>query len=136
MQFDDELERAMRAEDPGAAFTQRVLARAREERTRAARDTGTPASPEAWNRTTTAADATIGSTAASALPRMRRWAIAVAASIAIAAGGVQVMQYRRYVAEGERARAQVLAALRLTSEKLNRVHDALHEPAEREPAER
>ena len=35
------------------------------------------------------------------------------------------MQHRRYVAEGERARAQVLEALRLTNQKLNIVHDQI-----------
>ena len=41
--------------------------------------------------------------------------------------GEQWLQHRRYVAEGERARAQVLAALRLTNEKLNIVHDKITE---------
>jgi len=167
MQFDDELRRALRAEDPGAAFTQRVLARAREER--AGREAGAPhpsqaagatgvlraASPKAtppnaaWPSTAPPNAAPVSaaslnpaslnpasvnaasqstSSLSAARPRVRaaRWiAAAVAASVALTAAGVQWERHRRYVAEGERARAQVLAALRITSAKLNLVHDKL-----------
>ena len=57
----------------------------------------------------------------------RKLIAAIAASLTLAAVGAQWMQHRRYVAEGERARAQVLAALRLTNEKLNIVHDKITE---------
>ena len=42
-----------------------------------------------------------------------------------AVGGAAWLQHARYVDEGQRARAQVLTALRLTSEKLNVVRSAV-----------
>jgi hypothetical protein len=61
------------------------------------------------------------------LTRTRKLIAAIAASLTLTAAGAQYLQHRRYVAEGERARAQVLAALRLTNEKLNIVHDQITE---------
>jgi hypothetical protein len=158
MAMEDELRRALRAEDPGVAFTQRVLARAREERTHATRETDASNEPHEGKDAAAAAargigrrdsaaveartpeaalsassaSASRGDARASGSPRMMsRWLMAIAASIALAATGVQFVQHQRYLAEGERARAQVLTALRLTSEKLNRVHDAINDPAHR-----
>jgi hypothetical protein len=54
-----------------------------------------------------------------------RVALAFAASLAITVGGTVWMRHERYVEEGQRARAQVLTALRLTSEKLNVVRSAV-----------
>jgi hypothetical protein len=137
--FDDALAQALRAEDPGAAFTQRVLARAREER--AAQQSGRPLHAVSTSQTAasqTAASQTSGqSSEVSAQPpharttrttrftTMRKLIAAIAASLTLAAAGEQWLQHRRYVAEGERARAQVLAALRLTNQKLDLVHDKI-----------
>jgi hypothetical protein len=198
MNIEDELEQALRAEDPGAAFTQRVLARAREERSR--RHAGAP--PDAAEARGTLAPHAAGLTPQSETPRQshqhpqapppqlhsqgqlpvsplssqpqpshveplrvassptsssptssavtsssatrssgqpagerrqaKRWvAAALAASLALAAAGTQWwVQHQRYVAEGERARAEVLAAMRLTSQKLNIVHDKIVESTE------
>lgn len=121
MQIEDELKRALRPEDPGAEFTERVVARALAgdspgqsadaHASRTVRVAGVPAraTPAAWRQ-----------------PRQfRRLLAAAAASIALAAAGAQWVQHRIQVTEGKHARAQVLAALRLTSEQLQRVHDAL-----------
>ena len=142
--IDDALGQALRAEDPGAAFTQRVLARAREER--AAQQSGRPLPRIGVSRRVSVEDRATssevsradvsGSIGAAAtrcrrgrarLTTTRKLIAAIAASLTLAAAGAQWMQHRRYVAEGERARAQVLAALRLTNEKLNIVHDKITE---------
>jgi hypothetical protein len=97
--FEDVLRRAVRTEDPGDAFTQRVLDRLK-------------------------VDAPLPVPAA---PTRVSWRVALpfAASLAIAIGGAAWVQHVRYVEEGARARAQVLTALRLTSEKLNVVRSAV-----------
>jgi len=150
--LEDALRQALRAEDPGAAFTQRVLARAREER--AAQQSGRPPSAAAFGQASASVSEVSGLSSpevsarqsadasevfevsartrseVSAQPhaRARRKLIAaIAASLTLAAVGTQWLQHRRYVAEGERARAQVLAALRLTNEKLDIVHDKITE---------
>lgn len=96
--FDEELRRAFKAEDPGGAFTQRVLDRVLTQ----------PAPARASSSRIT-------------------WRVVLpfAASLAIAVGGVAWVRHARYVEEGERARAQVLMALRLTSDKLNVVRSAV-----------
>jgi hypothetical protein len=153
--IDDALSQALRAEDPGAAFTQRVLARAREER--AAQQSGRPLNAAAAagqtaansNRNRSEVSALLSSELSEVstplssevsapathaphartrrLTATRKLIAAIAASLTLAAAGAQWMQHRRYVAEGERARAQVLAALRLTNEKLEIVHDKITE---------
>jgi hypothetical protein len=148
--IDDALRQALRAEDPGAAFTQRVLARAREERAAQqsgrpphAAATGQPArSSEVFERLSSEVSGRVSASAtevtldASPAPRVRttikltrtrKLIAAIAASLTLTAAGAQYLQHRRYVAEGERARAQVLAALRLTNEKLSIVHDKITE---------
>lgn len=135
MHIEDELKQALRAEDPGAAFTQRVLARAREERSRASASTLPPAATTVASLvedrdTEGAASAPLVATRPTTWRSggyTRRLIAAVAASLALTAAGAQYWRHAQYVAEGERARAQVLAALRLTSEKLNKVHDAITE---------
>jgi hypothetical protein len=142
--IDDALRQALRAEDPGAAFTQRVLAKAREER--AAQQSGRPLHAAAMGQASTESSEVSGRVSAGVaevtaevssapaprvrtmrLTRTRKLIAAIAASLTLTAVGAQWLQHRRYVAEGERARAQVLAALRLTNEKLNIVHDKITE---------
>jgi hypothetical protein len=100
--FEEELKRAFRAEDPGDAFTRRVLNRVTVETARP-----TPTTRLSW-----------------------RVVLPFAASLAIAVGGAAWLQHALYVEDGERARAQVLTALRLTSEKLNVVRSAVIEAQE------
>jgi hypothetical protein len=116
MSFDDELKRAFKTEDPGAAFTQRVLARLKADASdRIAVKNLRPSAPAASARS----------------PYARvRLVLALAASVSIAAGGAAWVWHVRYVEEGERARAQALMALRLTSEKLNIVRAAVIEVQE------
>jgi hypothetical protein len=135
--IDDALGLALRAEDPGAAFTQRVLARAREERAAKERPaeewqwTRTEVSPSMRSEVSVPAPTEVSAPAARArahrFTATRKLIAAIAASLTLAAAGTQWMQHRRYVAEGERARAQVLAALRLTNQKLNIVHEKITE---------
>jgi hypothetical protein len=115
--FEDELRRACRADDPGDVFTQRVLDRLKTDAgdhapasgngARASRDRKTPGPGQ-----------------------IVRMALPFAASLAIAVGGAAWVRHARYVEEGQRARAQVLTALRLTSEKLNVVRTAVIESQE------
>jgi hypothetical protein len=65
-------------------------------------------------------------------PQAKTWRVVLpfAASLLIAVGGAAWLQHARYVEEGERARVQVLTALRLTSEKLNVVRSAVIEAQE------
>jgi hypothetical protein len=109
--FDDELRRACKVEDPGDAFTERVLDRVNADAVR----------PVAFARQGTR------SSPAPAWPSRMTWRVALpfAAALAIAVGGVASVRHARYVEEGERARAQVLMALRVTSEKLNVVRSAV-----------
>ncbi len=118
MKFEDELKRAFAPEDPGDEFTARVLAGIKAVKAANAVDAanGRPApvptpTPLAMGRMGTAA----------------RWrmALALAASLSITTSGVLWMRHVQYVQDGERARAQVLVALRLTSEKLNVVRAAV-----------
>jgi hypothetical protein len=141
--IDDALGQALRAEDPGAAFTQRVLARAREERAaRKSSEVSRLSSEVSDKLPSEVSDSQSPEVSTPTPPRVptgfrsdrkrfiatRKLIAAIAASLTLAAVGTQQwMQHRRYVAEGERARAQVLAALRLTNETLNTVHDKITE---------
>lgn len=89
MNLDDELRAALQRRDPSPDFTNRVLARVAAESARPASRTGS----QKWTR----------------------WVAAMAASLLLAAGTLEVRHYR-----GERAKAQVLLALRITATKLNK----------------
>ncbi len=127
MKFEDELKRAFAPEDPGDEFTARVLAGVKAANAvNAVRDmravNGRPAPTPTASRTLMPTP--------KPLPRMgsaARWrmALAFAASLSITTSGVLWMRHVQYVQDGERARAQVLVALRLTSEKLNVVRAAV-----------
>jgi hypothetical protein len=115
--FEEELKRAFKSEDPGEAFTRRVLERVKEDA--AARGlAGAPVLPMSTNshasvRTRSGAN--------------WRVTLAFAASLVIAVGGAAWVRHARYVEEGERARDQVLLALRVTSEKLHVVRSTVNE---------
>jgi hypothetical protein len=117
MRFEDELRRAFKAEDPGEAFTQRVLDRVR-------KDTASPAAAPAPKSSAQSSSQTRTSAGSHANWRVT---LAFAASLMIAVGGAAWVRHARYVEEGERARAQVLAALRVTSEKLSVVRSVVNE---------
>jgi hypothetical protein len=121
MKFEDELKRAFAPEDPGDEFTARVLAGVKAAN-------GRPVPTPTRTATRTAAQTLMPGPA----PRMgaaARWrlALAFAASLVITSGSVLWMRHVQYIQDGERARAQVLVALRLTSEKLNVVRAAVNQ---------
>jgi hypothetical protein len=86
--LDDELRSALRRCEPSPDFTERVLARVAAAPVRLA-----PRVSQPWVR----------------------WVAALAATLVLAAGG---LEYRHY--EGERAKSQVLLAVRIAGSKLNK----------------
>ena len=90
MNLDDELRSALQRQEPPPDFAERVMARVAAAPARQA--------PRLWFR----------------LPATR-WAMAMAATVLLAVG---CLEYRRY--EGERAKSQVLLAVRIAASKLNK----------------
>jgi len=109
-QVEHELKRALRAEDPGDAFTHAVLNRLK---------------TDAGDARPVSSDRAVASRDRKNTAHFWHVALPFAASLAIAVGGAAWLQHARYVDEGQRARVQVLTALRLTSEKLNVVRSAV-----------
>jgi hypothetical protein len=109
MDIERALERAMDTEDPGPAFTNRVLAAVKAERT------VVPfTAPQASRR--------------AAL--IWRAALPIAATLALVAGGAQWRAKQAEEARGRAAHAQLMQALRLTGEKLDVVHRAIERSQE------
>ena len=109
MDIDRALARAMDADDPGPAFTNRVIAAVKAEGTavpfpapRTSRGTGL-----IW-----------------------RAALPIAATIALVAGGAQWRAKQAEEARGRAAHAQLMQALRMTGEKLDVVHRAIERSQE------
>jgi len=107
MDIDRALERAMEADDPGPAFTGRVIA------------------------------AITGDAAAAQRPGTRtshaivwRALLPIAATVALTVAGVQWQAARAEDARARAAHEQLLQALRLTGEKLNVVHRAIERSQE------
>jgi hypothetical protein len=124
-----ELEKALQREEPSPDFTARVMARLAEqpqpERVVQRRET-----VSWWQRLTGFFQ----------VPQLR-WAMAGAMACLLVMAGVGAYRYREYQrqmaferAEGERAKEQVLLALRITSAKLNLAQQKVKENSEREPA--
>ncbi|HEV2496044.1 MAG TPA: anti-sigma factor [Terriglobia bacterium] len=100
--LDDELRSALRKTEPSPDFTQRVMQRIEAEgREQPARWSWWSWLAQAWR-----------------VP-MLRWAATAVACIALAVGIAEYQRYRRVRAEGEMARAQVMLALEIASNKLN-----------------
>ena len=100
--LDDELKSALRPREPSPGFARRLLARIE---------------AESKDRTSLSRRlAALGGIFR--LPRVR-WAAAAFACLAIMTGVVQYRRYQRTRAEGEMARAQVMLALEIASDKLN-----------------
>lgn len=91
MNLDDELRSALRRHEPSPDFTERVLARVAAAPVRAASRPWL-----SWKTT--------------------RWVAAVAALLLLTAGGA--LEYRQV--QGERAKSQVLLAVRIAAHKLNK----------------
>ncbi|HLY17468.1 MAG TPA: hypothetical protein VKR61_09595 [Bryobacteraceae bacterium] len=94
MNLDDELKSALRRHEPPPDFTARVLARV-------------SAGP--------ARTAPLAGLSSTLTRKSTRWVAAIAATLLLAAGA---LEYRQY--EGERAKSQVLLAMRITASKLNK----------------
>ena len=107
MKLDDELRRALAAEDAPAGFESRVLVRVMEEET--------PTEPRL---------STGGS-------QPRRWLAIAAAMVLIVSGAGGYYEHRMRVAEAERATREVRLALQIASEKLVAVQRHVREAAER-----
>jgi hypothetical protein len=107
--LDQRLREALRAADPGEPFVRRVMARIGREKA----ETQILAKPGSARRS---------------WPRRMAWiSTALAASLLLALIGHQWQQDREQ-AEGLEARARLLEALRLTSEKLDLAYDVVNAP--------
>lgn len=119
--FDEEMRKALRREEPSPDFTDRVMARVaelqRQEKPREKTD---------WLRRL----------AEFFQPPTMKWAMAATMAIALVVAGFGV-HYRREnerrrlaeIAEGERAKEQVILAMRIASAKLNIAQKKVHETA-------
>ena len=114
--MEDELRKALRREPPPAGFAQRVIDRAR---------MGAPSVParpswqerlRAWSR----------------LPRLQLAAAAVL--VVIVASGVRYEQNRAEQEAGERAKEQVLLALRVTGSKIEVARERVQQLSEPQPS--
>lgn len=107
---EDDLRTALQRKKPSAGFTERVMSRLDQPRTQAAPPTGRSGLDEGF--------------LSRLWSRQLRWASAGALAAALVAT-VGVMTYRHHQeverARGERARQQVILALRITQSKLNKV---------------
>ncbi len=100
--LDNELKSALRPREPSPGFARRVMQRIE---------------GESKDRTSLGRRlAALGGIFR--LPRVR-WAVAALACLAVVIGAIQYRRYQRMRAEGEMARAQVMLALEIASDKLN-----------------
>ncbi|HEY8462044.1 MAG TPA: hypothetical protein VIM99_16775 [Blastocatellia bacterium] len=123
--FDDELRRALRREEPSPDFTDRVMSRVA-----GLREREKPREKTNWLRRFAAFFQP---------PQMKwtKWAMAGATAILLLAAGLGVHHRRENerrrlaeIAEGERAKEQVMLAMRIASAKLNVARKKVHEAAE------
>ncbi len=102
--LEDALREALRREEPPEGFAERVLEAARGRR-------GEAAVRRRWFE----------------MPRLR-WAAAFAAvAIILSAGGLEYRKQREERIEAERAKEQVMLALRITGTKLRLIEAAVHQ---------
>lgn len=114
---EDDLRAALRRKDPGAGFTQRVMARIEREKSK----------PVQSKRKLLAGLWTF---------RLRTVLAAATAVILLLAGGLLgYFQHQRELAREKDAREQAILAVRITTEKLNRVLHRVSQP-ESEPKTR
>jgi hypothetical protein len=122
--FDEELKLALRREEPSPDFTDRVMARVAELQKREK-----PREKTDWLRRL----------AEFFQPPQMKWATAGAMAVLLVIAGIGV-HYRREnerrrlaeIAEGERAKEQVMLAMRIASSKLNVAQKKVRETASRE----
>ena len=122
--FDDELKRALRREEPSPDFTDRLMRRLAELQKREK-----PTEKAEWLRRLTEFFR----------PTQMKWAMAGAMAVLMVIAGLGV-HYRREnerrrlaeIAEGERAKEQVMLAMRIASAKLNVAQKIVHKTASHE----
>ncbi|MBZ5531030.1 MAG: anti-sigma factor [Acidobacteriia bacterium] len=126
MQFsEDDLRKALRRQDPGPAFTQRVMARVRQEQEAKAAASRQKTQRSPWLRWLTARPALTGAVAT----------LALAIGLGLGYGEyrhVQQAKEAQRLAElksGKEAEQKVMLALRITNVKLNQVFKQVNEPA-------
>jgi hypothetical protein len=119
--FDEELKLALRREEPSPDFTDRVMARVAELRKREKQGEGA-----GWLRRL----------AEFFQPAQMKWAMAGAMAILLVIAGFGVHHRRENerkrlaeIAEGERAKEQVMLAMRIVSAKLNVAQKKVNEAA-------
>jgi hypothetical protein len=122
-----ELERTLREtlqrEEPAAAFTERLLARIAAEEGASAPSQAETVRENRWQQFLKLFQ----------LPALH-WATAGALACLLLVGALGVQRYReqqREIAEGERAKEQVMLALRIASSKLNTAQRKVRETSER-----
>jgi len=127
--FDDELKLALRRQEPSADFADRVMARIAE------------LSAESKQEKSREKASWLQKLAEFFQPPQMKWAMAGAMAIALIVAGVGVHRYRENerqrvlaeIAEGEKAKEQVMMAMRIASAKLNIAQKKVNETTEREP---
>ena len=141
--FDDELKLALRREEPSPGFTDRVMARIQameqlsvgneqeKQREKSLRRDGETEGPRDWWRRI----------AVALRPPQLRWAMAATMAAVLVAGIVGVTRYREHQRqmaeiaaqeEGQRAKEQVMLAMRIASAKLNAAQRKVKEASERD----
>jgi hypothetical protein len=122
--FDDELRRVFSREEPSPDFTDRVMARVAELKKREK-----PKGKTGWLRIL----------ASFFQPPQMKWGMAGAMAVLLVIAGFGVHARRENerrrlaeIAEGERAKEQVMLAMRIASAKLNVAKKKVHETADRE----
>lgn len=121
--FDDQLKNALRREEPSADFTDRLMSRVARlplQETERRRDGGKERQKDWWRKVVELFQ-----------PPQMKWAMAGAMAALLIAGGIGVNRYRQHQlelqrqaaiaaeAEGQRAKEQVMFAMRIASAKLN-----------------
>jgi hypothetical protein len=127
--FDDELKLALRRQEPSADFAGRVMARIAE------------LSIESKQEKSREKASWLQRLAEFFQPPQMKWAMTGAMAVALIVAGVGVNRYRENerqrllaeIAEGEKAKEQVMMAMRIASSKLNIAQKKVNETTEREP---
>jgi hypothetical protein len=127
--LEDELRLALRREEPSADFTDRVMARIAD--LPATQKQEKPRESIGWLKRLTEFFQP---------PRMK-WALAGAMAVTLLVAGFGLYSYRQQqrqraldeIAEGERAKEQVILAMRIASAKLNMAQKKVREAGERAP---
>jgi hypothetical protein len=126
MQFsEDDLRKALRRQDPGPAFTQRVMARVRQEQEAKAAASRQKKQRSPWLGWLTARPALTGAVAA----------LALAIGLGLGYGEYRHVQQEKEaqrlaeLKSGKEAEQKVMLALRITNVKLNQVFKQVNEPA-------